>query len=72
MPLTPDDNARLYSDAFARTAKTMLGEQSFSYADLKAQYDVAQMQIGVLQDELKAKDAEIAALKPPPAGDAEA
>lgn len=54
MPLSPDDNARLYSDAFTRAAKTMLGDASFAYADLKANLEVAQAQSGVLQDELKA------------------
>lgn len=72
MPLTTEDTARLYGDAFARTAKTMMGEQSFAYADLKAQFDVAQWQMGVLQDELKAAQAELETLKAAPSNPDEA
>lgn len=55
--LTETDKSGLYSDAFMRNAKQMLGESAFATADLKTHYDVAQMEIGVLKDEVTALTA---------------
>lgn len=62
MPLSPDDQGRVYTDAFQRMAKQMFGEASFAYADLKANFDVAQANIGVLQDELKTAQDQVGTL----------
>lgn len=70
MALSPTDAARLYSDAFANNMKLQLAENGFALCDLKTQLDVSKMANGVLQDELDAANAELAALKaPPPAPD---
>lgn len=61
MPLSADDTSRLYSEAFARNAKTMLGEQSFAFAELRTQFDVLNMQMGILRDELAAAQRQLKA-----------
>lgn len=58
MPLTPNDKNTLYSDAFARNAKAMLGESAFAALDLMTQRDVANMEASVLRDEVQAVTAE--------------
>lgn len=58
MALTPDDKNRLYSDAFGRNAKAMLGESAFASLDLMTTRDVMSMEMGVLRDELQAVTAE--------------
>lgn len=61
--LTPADKNQLYSEAFARNAKAMLGESAFAALDLMTQRDVATMEAGVLRDSLDAVTAERDALK---------
>lgn len=63
MPLTDQDSARLYADAFQQNAKAMLGESAFANADLKTQLDVARYAHGVTMDELAAVQKELADLK---------
>lgn len=53
--LNPQDRARLQSDAFSRNLHDALGGASVQALDLKTQLDVAQMEIGVLNDQLKAE-----------------
>lgn len=65
MPLTDQDRARLYNDAFQQNTKGMQGENAFLALDLKTQLDVARSEIGVLNDELKAAQSELATLKTP-------
>lgn len=58
MPLTADDKNQLYSEAFARNTKAMLGESAFAALDLMTQRDVATMESGVLRDEVAAVSTE--------------
>jgi transposase-like protein len=57
--LTPEDTARLYSDAFRRQSTAMHGDTAFTISDLRAQLDVANHQISVLVDELGAKSKQL-------------
>lgn len=61
MALTPDDKTRLYSDAFGRNAKAMLGESAFAALDLMTTRDVLNMELGVTRDELQAAQESLTA-----------
>lgn len=61
MALTPDDKTRLYSDAFARNTKAMLGESAFAALDLMTTRDVLNMELGVTRDELQAAQESLTA-----------